>query len=35
MYKVDLNSELGESIGAYTNGLVSQVIPYVSTANVA
>lgn len=35
MYKVDLNSDLGESFGAYTIGLDSQVIPYVSSANVA
>lgn len=35
MYKVDLNSDLGESYGAYTIGLDSQVIAHVSSANVA
>ena len=35
MYKVDLNSDLGESFGAYTIGLDSDVIAHVSSANVA
>lgn len=35
MCKVDLNSDLGESFGAYTIGLDSEVIQYVSSANVA
>ena len=35
MYKVDLNSDLGESFGAYTIGLDSAVIAHVSSANVA
>ncbi len=35
MYKVDLNSDLGESFGAYTIGLDSEVIPYISSANEA
>ena len=35
MYKVDLNSDLGESFGAYTIGLDSEVIQHVSSANVA
>lgn len=35
MYKVDLNSDLGESFGAYTIGLDQQVIAHVSSANVA
>ncbi len=35
MYKVDLNSDLGESFGAYTIGLDSEVIAHVSSANVA
>ena len=34
-YKVDLNSDLGESFGAYTIGLDSDVIAHVSSANVA
>ena len=35
MYKVDLNSDLGESFGAYTIGLDSQVVQYVSSVIVA
>ena len=35
MYKVDLNSDLGESFGAYTIGLDNEVIAHVSSANVA
>ncbi len=35
MIKVDLNSDLGESFGAYTIGLDDQVIAHVSSANVA
>ena len=35
MYKVDLNSDLGESFGAYTIGLDSEVIAHVSSVNVA
>lgn len=35
MYKVDLNSDLGESFGAYTMGLDGQVIAHVSSANIA
>lgn len=35
MYKVDLNSDLGESFGSYTIGMDEQVIQYVSSANVA
>jgi len=35
MYKVDLNSDLGESFGAYTIGLDKEVIAHVSSANVA
>ncbi|MDX9918194.1 MAG: 5-oxoprolinase subunit PxpA [Gudongella sp.] len=33
--RVDLNSDLGESFGAYTMGLDSEVLKYVSSANVA
>ena len=32
---VDLNSDLGESYGAYTMGMDSEVLKYVTTANVA
>lgn len=35
MFKVDLNSDLGESFGAYTIGLDNEVIAHVSSANVA
>lgn len=35
MYKVDLNSDLGESFGAYTIGLDHEVIAHVSSVNVA
>ena len=35
MYKVDLNSDLGESYGAYTIGLDEQVIAHISSANIA
>lgn len=35
MYKVDLNSDLGESYGAYRIGCDDQVIPLISSANVA
>ena len=34
MYKVDLNSDLGESFGAYTIGLDNEVIAHVSSVNV-
>lgn len=34
MYKVDLNSDLGESFGAYTIGLDADVIAHISSANV-
>lgn len=34
MYKVDLNSDLGESFGAYTIGMDSEILKYVSSANV-
>lgn len=35
MYKVDLNSDLGESFGRYTLGMDERIIPLVSSANVA
>ena len=34
MYKVDLNSDLGESFGAYTIGLDNDVIAHISSANI-
>ena len=35
MPRIDLNSDLGESFGRYTLGLDDQVIPLVSSVNVA
>lgn len=35
MPSIDLNCDLGESFGAYTIGMDAQVIPYVTSANVA
>ena len=35
MYSVDLNSDLGESFGRYTLGSDDQVIPLITSANVA
>ena len=35
MFKVDLNADLGESFGAYTIGMDSEVLRYISSANVA
>ena len=33
--KIDLNCDLGESFGAYRIGMDGEVIPYISSANVA
>ncbi len=35
MYKVDLNSDVGESFGNYKLGLDEEVIKYISSANIA
>ena len=35
MMKIDLNSDLGESFGMYTIGNDSDVLNYVSSANIA
>lgn len=35
MYRVDLNSDLGESFGRYTLGSDGKIIPLISSANVA
>lgn len=35
MLKVDLNSDLGESFGRYTLGMDAEVLPIISSANVA
>ena len=35
MYKIDLNSDLGESYGAYKLGMDSEIIKYVSSVNMA
>ncbi|MFD1317517.1 LamB/YcsF family protein [Loigolactobacillus zhaoyuanensis] len=35
MVKIDLNCDLGESFGRYTLGLDAEVLPYVTSANIA
>ena len=35
MYRVDLNSDLGESFGRYTLGMDEKIIPLITSANVA
>ena len=35
MYKIDLNSDLGEGFGAYKMGADEEIIRYVTAANVA
>jgi 5-oxoprolinase (ATP-hydrolysing) subunit A len=35
MFKIDLNSDLGESFGAYTIGRDDAVIPLITSANIA
>ncbi|WP_173938114.1 LamB/YcsF family protein, partial [Campylobacter coli] len=35
MFKVDLNSDLGESFGAYKMGMDEEILKFVSSANVA
>lgn len=35
MAEVDLNADLGESFGAYKIGMDEEIIPYISSANVA
>lgn len=35
MYSIDLNSDLGESFGNYVMGEDEQILPYVTSANVA
>ena len=35
MYRVDLNSDLGESFGAYRIGMDEEVIQFVTSANIA
>ncbi|MGN1022083.1 MAG: LamB/YcsF family protein [Lachnospiraceae bacterium] len=34
-YEVDLNADLGESFGAYRIGMDEEVLPFISSANVA
>jgi UPF0271 protein len=34
-YQIDLNSDVGESFGAYSVGLDEEVIPLISSANIA
>lgn len=35
MFRVDLNADLGESFGAYTVGMDSEVLKWITSANVA
>lgn len=35
MFRVDLNSDLGESFGNYKLGMDEEILKYVSSANVA
>lgn len=35
MYRIDLNSDLGESFGRYTLGMDDKIIPMITSANVA
>jgi UPF0271 protein len=35
MYQVDLNCDLGESFGAYRIGMDEEVLPFISSANIA
>ena len=35
MYKIDLNCDLGESFGNYTLGMDREILPLISSANVA
>ncbi len=35
MYQIDLNCDLGESFGRYTLGMDEEVLPFISSANIA
>lgn len=35
MYRVDLNCDLGESFGAYKLGMDEEILPFVTSANIA
>lgn len=35
MYKVDLNCDMGESYGLYQLGNDAEMMPYISSANIA
>ncbi|MDE5914704.1 MAG: LamB/YcsF family protein, partial [Campylobacter jejuni] len=35
MFKVDLNSDLGESFGAYKMGMDEKILKFASSVNVA
>lgn len=35
MYKIDLNSDLGESFGAYKLGMDEDILKYITSANIA
>ena len=35
MYQIDLNSDMGESFGAYKIGNDEGIFPYITSANIA
>ena len=35
MTSIDLNCDLGESFGAYTIGMDAEILPYITSANIA
>jgi UPF0271 protein len=35
MYQIDLNSDMGESFGAYKIGNDEGILPYITSANIA
>ena len=35
MPSIDLNCDLGESFGAYTIGMDAEILPYITSANIA
>ena len=35
MPSIDLNCDLGESFGTYTIGMDAEILPYITSANIA
>ncbi|KGX86869.1 LamB/YcsF family protein [Pontibacillus litoralis] len=35
MYKLDINCDMGESFGTYTKGRDEEILPYITSANIA